>query len=146
MTSAYAAIAAGSPRWTPAAGRRHRPPGRLGPDGGRAAQGRRHRAGGEFTAFLHDALAGVVSDGTARGAFAGFDLKGWPVAGKTSTAEVFGHQDTGWFVSWAPADAPPVCRVGHHRPGRHRRRQHRPRGPDDPRAPAGPTPGSWTRV
>ena len=28
------------------------------------------------------------------------------MAGKTGTAEVFGKQDTSWFVSYAPANAP----------------------------------------
>jgi penicillin-binding protein 2 len=59
-----------------------------------------------MVAFLHDALAGVVSEGTAQGAFAGFPLGAWPVAGKTGTAEVFGAQDTSWFVSYAPANRP----------------------------------------
>lgn len=57
-------------------------------------------------AFLQDALEGVVTEGTAAGAFRGFDLDAWPVAGKTGTAEVYGKQDTAWFVSYAPADAP----------------------------------------
>ncbi|XVX18971.1 penicillin-binding protein 2 [Actinomycetota bacterium] len=106
MTSAYAAIAAGGLRWTPRlVGATARPDG-----SGRTAVALR-KAGdvglsGGLTAFLHDALAGVVTEGTARGAFAGFDLRGWPVAGKTGTAEVFGQEDTAWFVSWAPADSP----------------------------------------
>jgi penicillin-binding protein 2 len=52
-------------------------------------------------------LRGVVmGDGTAAGAFAGFPLTGFPVAGKTGTAQVFGKQDTALFVGFAPADAP----------------------------------------
>jgi penicillin-binding protein 2 len=56
--------------------------------------------------FLQDALVGVVTEGTAKGAFAGFPLREWPVAGKTGTAEAFGAEDTSWFVSYAPAMAP----------------------------------------
>jgi penicillin-binding protein 2 len=56
--------------------------------------------------FLHDALQGVVEEGTAKEAFRGFPLQQWPVAGKTGTAEVFGKQDTSWFVSYAPANRP----------------------------------------
>jgi penicillin-binding protein 2 len=50
----------------------------------------------------------VVSDpdGTAFGAFAGFPLNRFPVAGKTGTAEVFGKQDTALFSAFAPADNP----------------------------------------
>ncbi|HEV7195305.1 MAG TPA: penicillin-binding protein 2 [Pedococcus sp.] len=56
--------------------------------------------------FLHQALQDVVTRGTAAGAFAGFPLAQWPVAGKTGTAEAFGSQDSAWFVSYAPATKP----------------------------------------
>ena len=58
-------------------------------------------------AFLRDALA-RRRHARARpaGAFAGFPLDQWPVAGKTGTAEAFGKQDTAWFVSYAPATRP----------------------------------------
>lgn len=56
--------------------------------------------------YLKAALEDVVTEGTAAGAFRGFDLEAWPVAGKTGTAEVFGKEDTAWFVSYAPADRP----------------------------------------
>ncbi len=51
---------------------------------------------------------GVVSDpkGTAFGAFSGFPLDRFPVAGKTGTAEVGGKQDTSLFTAYAPADNP----------------------------------------
>ncbi|HEX2043601.1 MAG TPA: penicillin-binding protein 2 [Acidimicrobiales bacterium] len=57
---------------------------------------------------LLDGFKGVVSDpdGTAFGAFAGFPLNRFPVAGKTGTAEVFGKQDTALFSAFAPADNP----------------------------------------
>ena len=55
-----------------------------------------------------EGFKGVVSDpdGTAFGAFAGFPLDRFPVAGKTGTAEVFGKQDSALFSAFAPADAP----------------------------------------
>ncbi len=57
-------------------------------------------------ADIASALVDVPRSGTAAGAFAGFPLAEYPVAGKTGTAEVQGKQDTAWFVSWAPADNP----------------------------------------
>lgn len=58
--------------------------------------------------LLRRALQDVVAEpgGTAHSAFAGFPLEDWPVAGKTGTAEVYGSQDTAWFVSYAPVDDP----------------------------------------
>jgi len=51
---------------------------------------------------------GVVGDpkGTAFGAFSGFPLPRFPVAGKTGTAEVGGKQDTSLFVAFAPVERP----------------------------------------
>lgn len=62
----------------------------------------------EFRAPILAGLKGVVADpkGTARGAFAGFPLDGFAVAGKTGTAQVQGKQDTALFVAFAPADNP----------------------------------------
>ena len=58
--------------------------------------------------LLRTALRDVVRkpEGTAHSAFAGFPLRQWPVAGKTGTAEVYGDEDTAWFVSYAPATRP----------------------------------------
>lgn len=56
--------------------------------------------------YLQDALVGVTKEGTARGPFAGFPLSQLPVAAKTGTAEVAGHQSTSWFASYAPANDP----------------------------------------
>ncbi|KAB2339193.1 penicillin-binding protein 2 [Actinomadura rudentiformis] len=56
--------------------------------------------------YIRDSLADVPKSGTARGAFAGFDLKKVAVAGKTGTAEVWGKDDTSWFASYGPADKP----------------------------------------
>ena len=57
---------------------------------------------------IHAGFRGVVSDpkGTGYGAFAGFPLAAFPVAGKTGTAEVGGKQDTSLFTAYAPAENP----------------------------------------
>lgn len=106
MARAYAAIANGGTLWRPQVAEAFTEPG-----GGAAERVAPHRDGSvglsqSMVAFLHDSLAGVVSEGTAKAAFTGFPLKTWPVAGKTGTAEVYGAQDTSWFVSYAPADKP----------------------------------------
>ncbi|MBI2703853.1 MAG: penicillin-binding protein 2 [Actinobacteria bacterium] len=49
--------------------------------------------------------------GTAGEAFAGWDLKAWPIAGKTGTAQVDDKADTSWFVAYGPAPAPQVVAV-----------------------------------
>lgn len=53
---------------------------------------------------LQDALADVVSRGTAAGA----QIKGLTIAGKTGTAQVGGQKDNAWFVGYAPADKPTI--------------------------------------
>ncbi|MDQ3574625.1 MAG: penicillin-binding protein 2 [Actinomycetota bacterium] len=55
-----------------------------------------------------EGLSGAVADpdGTAHGAFAGFPLDVFPVAGKTGTAQVMGKNDTAVFAAFAPARAP----------------------------------------
>nr|MDQ3958507.1 penicillin-binding transpeptidase domain-containing protein [Actinomycetota bacterium] len=56
---------------------------------------------------IREGLEDVISgpNGTAAGAFAGFPLDQFPVAGKTGTAEI-GNTDLNyaWFVAYAPAD------------------------------------------
>jgi penicillin-binding protein 2 len=58
---------------------------------------------------LQQGLIDVISgdQGTAAGAFAGFPLERFPLAGKTGTAEL-GETDfnDAWFVSYGPADSP----------------------------------------
>ena len=60
----------------------------------------------ETLAYIKDALAGVTTEGTARGAFAGFPIDRVHVAGKTGTGQVQGKNDTAWFASFAPAADP----------------------------------------
>ena len=54
-------------------------------------------------AAVRRGLERVVTEGTAKAAFAGFPM---PVAGKTGTSQVFGKDDYSWFAAYAPADKP----------------------------------------
>jgi penicillin-binding protein 2 len=56
--------------------------------------------------YLTNALEGVVTGGTASGAFRGFPLNKVQIAAKTGTAEIFGGQATSVFASFAPASHP----------------------------------------
>lgn len=55
---------------------------------------------------IRDALRHVPTSGTAAGAFVGFPLSSFPVAGKTGTAEVPSKQPHSWFAAAAPANKP----------------------------------------
>jgi penicillin-binding protein 2 len=59
---------------------------------------------------IEQGLSGAVQDprGTAYSAFTGFDLKAFPVAGKTGTAQVAGKQDTALFAAYGPVGNPRV--------------------------------------
>jgi penicillin-binding protein 2 len=57
-------------------------------------------------AYIRNALQGVLTKGTAAGAFAGFPLRTVCVAGKTGTAEVAGKLATSVFASFAPCNDP----------------------------------------
>ncbi|HWN62392.1 MAG TPA: penicillin-binding transpeptidase domain-containing protein, partial [Streptosporangiaceae bacterium] len=61
---------------------------------------------GNTLAYIRNALAGVVTQGTAAGAFGGFPLDKVCVAGKTGTAQLFGKNATSVFASFAPCDNP----------------------------------------
>ncbi len=61
---------------------------------------------GYTLAYIRHALAGVVTQGTAAGAFGGFPLSKVCVAGKTGTAQLFGKNATSVFASFAPCDNP----------------------------------------
>nr|WP_179423852.1 penicillin-binding protein 2 [Pedococcus badiiscoriae] len=115
MAQVYAAIANGGTLWKPQVARAF-----VGPRGATEPVAAVRTGTVPFPpgtlAFLHGALEGVVTQGSAAGAFAGFPLKQWPIAGKTGTAESFGAQDTAWFASYAPATKPRyavVVVIGH---------------------------------
>ncbi|HEX4830302.1 MAG TPA: penicillin-binding protein 2 [Trebonia sp.] len=57
-------------------------------------------------AYIRGALAGVVTQGTAAGAFKGFPDNQVCVAGKTGTAQSFGKNSTSVFASFAPCKNP----------------------------------------
>jgi len=62
-------------------------------------------------AYIRNALAGVVTQGTAAGAFGGFPLKQVCVAGKTGTAQIEGAVATSVFASFAPCNHPKLVVV-----------------------------------
>jgi len=61
--------------------------------------------------YIRSALAGVVTQGTAAGAFGGFPLKQVCVAGKTGTAQIEGAVATSVFASFAPCNNPKLVVV-----------------------------------
>jgi penicillin-binding protein 2 len=61
---------------------------------------------GDALGYIRHALAGVVTQGTAAGAFGGFPLGKVCVAGKTGTAQLFGKNATSVFASFAPCGHP----------------------------------------
>jgi len=61
---------------------------------------------GYTLSYIRNALAGVVTQGTAAGAFGGFPLNQVCVAGKTGTAQLFGKNATSVFASFAPCQDP----------------------------------------
>ncbi len=60
----------------------------------------------ETLAYMRTALAGVITQGTAAGAFGGFPLNQVCVAGKTGTAQIEGKIATSVFASFAPCQNP----------------------------------------
>jgi penicillin-binding protein 2 len=110
LATVYAALANGGELVTPHVGRAL-----LSAYGGRVTEIAPPSRGSvpvspEVLDYIKSALAGVTQPGgTAAGAFAGLPV---PVAGKTGTGEVAGKQDTSWFASFAPADAPELVVVG----------------------------------
>ncbi len=58
---------------------------------------------------LRLAMEDVVNQGTATGNLAGeVGLKEYHIAGKTGSAQVTGQEQMGWFIAFAPADAPKI--------------------------------------
>lgn len=63
----------------------------------------------EQRADLRLAMIDVVNSGTATGDLAHeTGLKDFQVAGKTGSAQITGQKDMGWFIAFAPADAPRI--------------------------------------
>jgi len=60
---------------------------------------------GNFSA-VSDGLATVPASGTATGAFAGFPMDRFPIAGKTGTADLPPKAPFAWFASFAPLHSP----------------------------------------
>ncbi len=67
----------------------------------------RHLPVSSYTlAYIRNALAGVVTQGTAAGSFSGFPLNKVCIAGKTGTAQAQGQQPNSVFASFAPCNHP----------------------------------------
>ncbi|HEU0130507.1 MAG TPA: penicillin-binding protein 2 [Mycobacteriales bacterium] len=106
MAMAYAALANGGTVYEPRIAKAV-----IGPDGKVVRRIdpkplRKVKVSPQTLAYINNALAAVPTDGTAKGAFAGFPYGTLPVAGKTGTAEVVGKQNTSWFASYGPVGHP----------------------------------------
>jgi len=106
LASAYAALANGGTLYSPRVGEAL-----LSPDG-KVVQKITPPVLGHLPvapatlAYIRNALRGVLTSGTAAGAFGGFPLGTVCVAGKTGTAEVVGKLATSVFASFAPCNNP----------------------------------------
>jgi penicillin-binding protein 2 len=106
LTNAYTALADGGKLYSPRIGEA------LVSASGKLVQKinppviRKVDASSETLAYIRSALAGVVTQGTAAGAFGGFPLNQVCVAGKTGTAQVEGGKSTSVFASFAPCNNP----------------------------------------
>jgi len=108
LAVAYGALANGGTLFSPRLGKAI-----VGPDGKLVknidAPSRKLQVPANVLAYERDALSRVISEqgGTGYGAFLGFPLDRYSVAGKTGTAEVQGKIDTAWFSSFSgPAGQP----------------------------------------
>ena len=107
LANAYAALANGGTLYSPRIGEAL-----ISPTTGKVVQKinppviRHLPVSGNTLAYIRNALAGVVTQGTAAGAFSGFPLNQVCVAGKTGTAQLFGKNATSVFASFAPCDNP----------------------------------------
>ena len=107
LADAYAALANGGTLYSPKIGEAL-----VNPATGKVAQWInptviRHLPVSSYTlSYMRTALAGVVTQGTAAGAFGGFPLNKVCVAGKTGTAQLFGSNATSVFASFAPCNHP----------------------------------------
>jgi penicillin-binding protein 2 len=107
LANAYAALANGGTLYSPRIGQAF-----ISPTTGQVVQKinppviRHLPVSGTTLAYIRNALAGVVTQGTAAGAFSGFPLNQVCVAGKTGTAQLFGKNATSVFASFAPCNDP----------------------------------------
>jgi penicillin-binding protein 2 len=107
LANAYVALANGGTLYSPRIGKAL-----VSPTTGEVVQQinppviRHLPSSGQTLAYIRHALAGVVTQGTAAGAFGGFPLDKVCVAGKTGTAQLFGKNATSVFASFAPCDHP----------------------------------------
>ena len=107
LANAYAALANGGTLYSPRIGEAL-----ISPTTGQVVQKinppviRHLPVSGNTLAYIRNALAGVVTQGTAAGAFGGFPLNKVCVAGKTGTAQLFGKNATSVFASFAPCNHP----------------------------------------
>jgi penicillin-binding protein 2 len=107
LASAYAALANGGTLYSPRIGEAL-----ISPITGKVMQQinppviRHLPVSGYALSYIRNALAGVVTQGTAAGAFGGFPLNQVCVAGKTGTAQLFGKNATSVFASFAPCSNP----------------------------------------
>ncbi|MDY6796483.1 MAG: penicillin-binding protein 2 [Actinomycetota bacterium] len=116
LANAYAAIANGGPFYQPHVGKKvltwqgetveEIEPIEIGDVTDTESESGVH-ADADILGVVRNALTGVVwGSGTAAGAFNGFPLEQYPVAGKTGTAEVANKQPCAWFACYAPAYDP----------------------------------------
>jgi penicillin-binding protein 2 len=107
LANAYAALANGGTLYSPRIGEAL-----VSPTTGKVVQKinppviRHLPVSGYTLSYIRKALAGVVTQGTAAGAFSGFPLNKVCVAGKTGTAQLFGKNATSVFASFAPCGNP----------------------------------------
>jgi len=107
LANAYAALANGGTLYSPRIGEAL-----INPTTGQVVQKinppviRHLPVSGNTLSYIRNALAGVVTQGTAAGAFGGFPLNQVCVAGKTGTAQLFGKNATSVFASFAPCNNP----------------------------------------
>ena len=106
LTNAYTALANGGTLYSPKVGEA------LVSASGKLVQKinptvtRKLPVASQTLAYMRSALAGVVTQGTAAGAFGGFPLGKVCVAGKTGTAQIEGKNATSVFASFAPCQNP----------------------------------------
>jgi penicillin-binding protein 2 len=107
LADAYAALANGGTLYSPRIGEAL-----ISPTTGQVVQRinppviRHLPVSSDTLAYIRNALQGVVTQGTAAGAFGGFPLNRVCVAGKTGTAQLFGKNATSVFASFAPCNDP----------------------------------------